>query len=154
MIGIILRIFFLMQRSNRVGDKVHIHDVDFVGRTKWKHRQSRQKHKCLHHLELGGFRVPAVTEYDAGTKNGEWNFRQKLPDHVLAKLLGSRIGIVIGTIPINGLIFPEDLIMALPRHRHRTDMTEAPQSVVMIRAHGKLHNLQGAPKIHIQTAFF
>src|SRR6266446_3684867 len=108
MIGIILRIFFLMQRSNRVGDKVHIH-----------------------HVELRGFRVPAVTEYDAGAKNGEWNFRQKLPDHVLAKLLGSRIGIVIGTIPINGLIFPEDLIMALPRHRHRTDMTETPQSVVM-----------------------
>src|SRR5207248_10880494 len=108
----------------------------------------------LHHLELRGFRVPAVPEYDAGTKNSEWNFRQKLPNHVLAKLFGSRIRIVIGTIPGNGLIFADDFIMTFPSHRHRADLAEPPQSVIMIRAHGKLHDFEGAPKVHIQTAFF
>src|SRR5438874_12887973 len=110
MVGIVLRIFFLMQLSDGVGDKVYVHDVDFVRRAKWKNRQPCQKYKCFHHLELRSFRITAISEDDAGTKYGEWNFRQKLPDHVLAKLLGPRIGLVIGTIPIDGLIFPDDLI--------------------------------------------
>ena len=34
MIGVVLRIFLLMQSGNRIGNKIHIHDVNFVGGTK------------------------------------------------------------------------------------------------------------------------
>ncbi len=134
MIGIVLRIFFLMQGGNRVRHKIHIHDVDLVVcdetaapavppetrtpspcRTAWSPDSGCRPARC----------------WDGKSSSGTSG--KKLPHHVLAELLGARIGIVIRTVPINRLVFGHHLVAALARHRHRAHMAEAPQPVIVVR---------------------
>ena len=132
MIGVVLRLFFLMQGGDRVGDKIHVHDVDLVLGAERQHRQARQEHERLHHVELRGLGMAAVAQHDAGPKNGVRRIRQQLPHHVLAKFLGARVGIVVGAVPIDGAVFGDHFVAALPRHRHRADLAEAAQAVIVL----------------------
>ena len=63
------RFFFLMQGGNRIGDEVHVHDVDLVLRPEGQHRQAGQEHERLYHVELRGFGIAAVAQNDAGTED-------------------------------------------------------------------------------------
>src|SRR6202041_3103408 len=60
MIGVVLRIVFLMQGRNRVGYEVYVYNVQLVIAPKWKHRQTGQKNEGLDHVELRSLRATAV----------------------------------------------------------------------------------------------
>ncbi len=144
----------LVQVHDRVGDVVRRHDVDAVVGTQWQQRKTRQKHKCAHHVELRGFRPAAVAQHDARAKNGARHVGKQLAHHVLAKFLGARVGIVIGTVPIDGAIFADHFVAAVPGHSHRADLAEPPQAVGIVRAAGQLHDLERAAKVDVQAALF
>ena len=145
-------IFFSMQRGDRIRHEVHVHNIDLVARAK-------RRPAILPEIQMpspcrtGRLRITTVSKNNAGTKDRDRDFRQQLPDHVLAKFLGSRIRIVVGTIPLDGVVLRDDLIAAFPRNGHSTDLTESPQPVVIVRASAKLHHFQRPAQIYIQTVF-
>src|ERR1700733_8139818 len=96
-----LRLVFLMNASNGIGDKIHINDVYFVRRTKWKHGKPGEENKRLHHVELRRLGMTAVAQNDTRTKDRARSIRKQYAHHVLAKLLGARVGIVVGTVPLD-----------------------------------------------------
>ena len=49
---------------------------------------------------------------------------------------------------------PAPLHCALPGHGDRAHVAEAPQAVLVARAHGELNHFQRAAKVHVQAAFF
>src|ERR1700683_1238811 len=105
MVDVVLRLGLLMQGRDGIGDEIHIDDIDLVGGAKWKYGQSCQEYEGLHHVELRGLRMAAVAENDAGPENSGWSIRKQHMQHVLAKFLGTRIGIVVGAIPFNSAVF-------------------------------------------------
>ena len=63
-------------------------------------------------LELGGGGVAAVAEYNAGPEQGAWNIGQQLPNHVLTKLFRAGVGIVIGSFPVDCLVFRHHFVFS------------------------------------------
>src|SRR5581483_5594157 len=59
-IRVVERSFLLVQSGNRIGDKIHIDDIDLVRGLKRQYRQPGKKDESAHHIELRGFGVPAV----------------------------------------------------------------------------------------------
>ena len=47
MIDVVLRVRFLVQGGDRIGHKIHVDDIDLVGRPEGQNRQARQKHERL-----------------------------------------------------------------------------------------------------------
>ncbi len=52
--------------------------------------------------------------------------------HVLTKLLGARVRIVVRPIPIDGFVFRHHFVLPLARHGHGAHMAEAPQPVIVL----------------------
>src|SRR5439155_15713135 len=104
-----------------------------------------QKDEGAHHVKLRGFWTAAVSKNDAGPEDGSRHLRQKLPDHMLAEFLGTSVGIIVGAVPINGIVFRHDLILPFSRDCDRTHMAEAAKSVVMVHVHCEFHNFQRSP---------
>ena len=69
MVSVVLGMVFLVEGSDRIRHKIHIHNIDSVRGTKWQHGQSCQKHERLDHIELRGFGMPAVAQHDARAEN-------------------------------------------------------------------------------------
>src|SRR5690349_17096081 len=69
MVGVVLRIFFLMQGCDRIRNKVHIHNIDLVSRSKRQDGQLGQKYKGPYQVELGSLRMPAIAEYNTRSQN-------------------------------------------------------------------------------------
>src|SRR5580693_5580000 len=151
MISVVLRAIFLMQRGNRISHEVDVYNVNLVIRTKRKHRQSSQEHKRFDHVELGSLRATAIAEHDARTKNRKRHFRQKLPDHVLAKLFCPGIRIVIRPLPIDRLILRDYFILTFAGHSHRTDMAKAAEPMIVVHPHGKLQDFQRSSQVHVKA---
>ncbi len=72
--------------------------------------------------------------------------------HVLAELLRARVGIVVGTVPFDRAILGHDFVAALARHRHRADLAEAPQAVIVLGVPRQVQHFKRAPQIHVQAA--
>src|SRR5579864_4998517 len=108
MIGIVLRALLHVESGDGVGNEIHIDDIHAIFRPQWEERQSGEKYEGPHHIELRGLSAAAVAEHDAGTEYGFRYFRQKLTNHVLAKLLSARVGIVVGAVPVNRILFRDD----------------------------------------------
>src|SRR5262249_46675771 len=109
-IGVELRLILLMKCGDRVCNEIHVHDVDLVRWTKRQNGQTREKDKCLDHVELRRFRMAAVAQDDAGTEDGFRRIWQQHPRHVLAEFLGTRIRIVIRSVPIDRLVFRDEFV--------------------------------------------
>src|SRR6266446_10769299 len=103
MIGIALSPLLRVEGGDCVGNKIHIDDVHAIARTQWKRRQSSEEHKGAYHVELCSLGAAAVTQHDAGTKNSLRYVGQKLANHMLAEFLCASVGIIVGTIPIDGI---------------------------------------------------
>ena len=151
MIGVVPGISFLMKCGDGVGDEIHVHDVNFIGGTKWQSFQSSKEDKSFHHVELRGLGMTTVAQHDAGTENGDLDVGQQFTNHVLAELLGARVGIVVGAFPINGAVFGNDFIAALTGDSDCADVTETAQSVIVMRAPRQLNHFQRAAQIHVQA---
>ncbi len=76
MINAVVGSLFLMDGDDRFSDEIDIDDVDLIGRSKRKRRKPCQKDERAHHVELGGFRVPAVAQNDARPEDRMSNVRQ------------------------------------------------------------------------------
>src|SRR5947209_2316942 len=118
-----------MQSCDSVGNEVDVDNVDPVGGPEWQHWQPGQKHECLDHVELRRFRKTAVSQYNAGTKDGLGGVGKQHSHHVLTKLFCSRVGIVIGTIPFDGAIFGYHLVSASSRDSNGAYLAKAAQAV-------------------------
>src|ERR1700756_4742991 len=105
MVSVVLRLIFQVQGGDGIGDEINVDDVDLVVRAKRQRRQSRQEDKRLHHVELSGLGMAAVAENDAGAKNRLGRIRKQNVSHVFAEFLGAGVGIIVGTIPLDRLIF-------------------------------------------------
>src|SRR5205814_3493359 len=116
-------------------------------------RAARQKYKCSYHVELGGLRMPAITEHNTGPKNRNRDLGHKLPHHVLAKFFGARVRIVIRSIPLNRSILSYHFILTLARDRNRAYQTKSSQPVVIMRLLRQQEHLQRAAQVYIQAAF-
>ena len=57
-----------MEGRNRLRNKVDVHDVNFIFRAEWQHRQAGQKYECLHHVELRSLGMAAIAQNYAGPK--------------------------------------------------------------------------------------
>src|SRR5579862_2674492 len=138
MVRIVLRLLFLMEGSNCSGYKIHIHDVDFVVRTKRQNRQSCEKNEGSDHVELRRLTTPTVPQNNTWAEDSDRDFGQELPDHVLAKFLGARVGIIVRAIPLNRSILGDDFVLAFAGNGNGAHMTETPHTMVVMHAHGKL----------------
>jgi hypothetical protein len=138
-------LLFLVQSCNGIRHEIDIDDVNLIVGTKWQGRQPCQENECLDHIELGGFGAPAVPKDDAWTKNRLGGIGQQHPCHVFAEFLGARVGIVIGTIPLDGMIFGDNLVLSLTGDSHRADLAEPAQAMVMLRVPRQGEDLQSAP---------
>ena len=78
---------------------------------------------------------------------------KQLANHVLAEFFGARVGIVVRAVPIDGRIFLDHFIRAVPGDRDGAHMAEPPQAVLVARAHGQLNHFERAAQIHVQAAF-
>ena len=134
MVDLVIRSRLLMQRHHRVGDVVHRNDVHLVLGAEGQDRQAGEKDEGAHHVELRGLGVAAVAQHDAGTEDGARHIRQQLADHVLAKLLGAGVRIVVGAVPLDGIVLLHHFVRALPGHGDGGNMAEAAQAVVVARA--------------------
>ena len=72
--------------------------------------------------------VTRVAQHDAGAENGFRHIGQQFANHVFAEFFCARVGIVIGTAPLDGSVFRDDFIFTLARHGHGADETEPPQA--------------------------
>src|SRR4051812_567171 len=149
MIGVVLGALFHMQTRNCIRNKIYIHDVHAIARAQGQRRQSSKKNESAHHVELGRLCAAAVAENNAGSKNRLWRIGKQLANHVLAEFLSACIWIVIGTVPIDRLVFGDDLVLPLSRNRNRAYVTEAPQSVIVINLHSELDYLKCAAQVHV-----
>src|SRR5579864_153341 len=132
MIGIVLRALLHVESGDGVGNEIYIDDIHAIFRPQWEERQSGEKYKGPHHVELRSLGAAAVTEHDAGTEDSFGYFRQKLANHVLAKLLSARVGIVVGAVPVNRIIFGDNFVLALAGNCDGADVAEAAQTVIVI----------------------
>ena len=133
MIGVVLRLILLMQMSQsrpRQNPRSRYRSCPSAGRQNW---QARQKNECLDHVELRRFRMAAVAQHNAGPENGFRGVREQHSRHVFAKFFGARIRIVIRAVPIDGMIFGDHFVAALPRYGDRADFAEAAQAVIVLR---------------------
>ena len=153
-IDLVLRIRFLVQRDDGLRNVVHRNDIDPVGRAKRQNRQARKKYECADHVELRRFRAAAVAQHDARTKHGSRNIGQQFPHHVLAEFFRARIGIVVGAVPVDGSVFGNHFVAAVPRHGDGGNLAEAAQAVRVLRAASELRDFQSAAQIHVEAAFF
>ncbi len=119
-----------MQRHHRVRDVIHRNDVDSIRRAKRKNWQPGEKYERADHVELIRFRAAAVAQHDAGAKNRALHVREQLAHHMLAEFLGARVGIVVGTIPVDRSVFLTTSLARCPGHGDRAHMAESPQSVL------------------------
>ena len=71
MVGVVLRLLFLMQGSDRISNEIDVHDVDLVVRAERKRLQAGQENESFHHVELRRLRIAAVPKNDAGTEDGD-----------------------------------------------------------------------------------
>ena len=154
MISIVLRALSHVQRGDCVRHEVYIDNVHTIARTQREDRQSCQENERPHHIELSSFCAAAVTENNAGTENGFRHIRQELANHVLAKFFGARIGIVIRAVPVDGIIFSDDLALTLPGHGYRAHVTEAAEAVVVVHLHSQPDYFEGSAQVHVQAALF
>src|SRR6266704_1660256 len=132
MVGIELRLIFLMQGGNRVRDKIYIHDVDTVRGAKRQYREPRQKHECLDHIELRCLCMTAVAEHNARTEDRLGRIWEQYPRHVLTKFFGTGVGIVVGAVPLDRAIFSDNFVAALPGYSHCAHLTEASQAMIVL----------------------
>ena len=72
-----------------------------------------------------------------------------MPNHVLAKFLRTSVGIIIGAVPIYGVVLGHDLILPLSRDGNRAHMTEAAEAVIVIGIKSELDDFEGATQVHI-----
>src|SRR5271154_7517134 len=138
MIDVVSGFFLLMESCNCVGDEVHRNDIDAVRGPEGKRWKPGKEHERANHVELIRFWTAAIAQDDAGTKNGARHVRKQLPNHVLAELFCSRVGIVVRAVPIDRGVFLDYLIGALASNGDSTYVAEPAQSVLVARAHGQL----------------
>src|SRR5208283_4554694 len=105
MIDRMIRLFALMNLDNRGGYEIGGHDIDAIRWPEGEHGKSSQGIESLHHIELRGLWPPTVSHDDRRAKNDVRYIGEQLIDHVLGKFLRTRVGIVVGTRPINRGIF-------------------------------------------------
>src|SRR5690348_8634144 len=98
--------------------------------------------------------MAAVAQDNAGTEDGLRRIRQQHPRHVLAEFLGTRIRIVIRSVPIDRLVFRYKLVAPLPCNRHRADFAETSQSMVVLSVPCQRQNFQRAAQIDVQATLF
>ena len=153
MINLVRRIFFLVQRRDRVRDEIDGNDVDAIGRAEGKRRKPREKNESAHHIELVRFRAAAVAQHDAGAENRARHVRKQLADHVLAEFFRARVGIVIRAVPIDGRVFLDHFVGALAGNGDGAHVAEAAQAVIVARAHRQLNHFERAAQIHVEAAF-
>ena len=132
MIDVVLRLILQVQGGNSIGDKIHIDDVNFVIRSERKHCQARQEHVRLHHIELSRLCMAAVAKDDARAEDGLRRVGKQNASHMFTEFLRAGVGIIVGTIPFDRLIFGDNLVAAFPCNRYRADFAEAGQAVVML----------------------
>ena len=71
---------------------------------------------------------------------------------MLAEFFCARIRIVVGTRPIDGSIFLDNLVRALAGDRDRAHMAETPQAMRVAGPDAQLHYLQSSSQVDIETA--
>src|SRR5262249_14510110 len=71
--------------------------------------------------------------------------------HVFAEFLGTRVGIIVGTRPINRFVFAHDFILACSRHGNGGHMRIAAQTMVILNAASQLDYFQRATQIYIEA---
>ena len=148
------RIIALVQSCNCARHVIHGNDIHLVRCAEGKRRKTGEKDECANHIELVCFRPAAIAENDARAENSARHIGQQLADHVLAEFLGSRVGIVIRAIPIDGFVFLHDLVRAVTGHGDRADVAETAQSVIVAGARSELDHFERAAEVHVQAAFF
>src|SRR4051812_13210557 len=149
MIGVVLGLLFYVQCGNGVGNEIHIDDVNAISRAEWQYWQACQEYESPHHIKLRGLGAPTVSEHNARTKDRFRDGGQELPNHVLAKFLGTSVGIIIGAVPIYGVVLGHDLILPLSGDGNRAHMTEAAEPVIVIGIKSELDDFEGATQVHI-----
>src|SRR5689334_19585497 len=98
--------------------------------------------------------MSAIPEDDARSKHSFRSIRQQNSRHVFAELFGAGIRIVVGTVPVNRVIFGDDFVAPLPGYSDRTYLTKAPETVVMLGVTGERQDFKCSSKIHVQTTLF
>ena len=72
---------------------------------------------------------------------------------LFAEFLGAGVGIVIGTLPIDGAVLGNDFVLPLSRHRHRAYLAETPEAVIVVRLLRQQEHFESAPQVSIRQTF-
>ncbi len=72
-------------------------------------------------------------------------------NHVLAELFGAGVGIVVGTRPVDGSVFGDDLVLAFACNRDRRNVGVTKNAVAILRAAGQLNYFQAAAQIYVEA---
>ena len=105
MVDIVGGLFFLMEQDDRACHVVHRDDINFVRGAEWEDGQTGKECKSAHHIELCGLGAAAVPQHNARTEDGPRNIGQELADHMFAEFFGARVRVVVGAVPVNGIVF-------------------------------------------------
>ena len=119
--------FFLVDRDDGFGDEVHVDNVHFVRRAKGKRGQSREEHERAHHVELRRFSVTRIAQNDARTKDRVRDVGQQFRDQCARRTSCARVRVIIGTVPIERLVFLDYLVNAMAGDGHGRDVAEPSQ---------------------------
>src|SRR4029077_16093164 len=80
--------------------------------------------------------------------------RKQNVSHVFAEFLGAGVGIIVGAIPFDRLIFSDDFVAALPGYCDGADFAETPQAMIMLGVTSERQHFQGTAQVYIETALF
>jgi len=140
--------------DNRLANIIGGHDINSVGWTKRKNRETCEHAERLDHIKLRGFGAAAVTEHDGRAKNGALHVRKKLMDHVFAEFFGAGVWVVVGAPPIDGVIFLDDFVLTGAGDGDGGDVGKAAQTVMVLCAAGQLNHFKRAAQIYVEALLF
>ena len=153
MVGVVRGLLFLMQGDDGVGHEIHRNDVNAISRAEGQDPQTCQEDEGLDHVELGGFPAAAVAQDDAGAEDGAGHVGEQFSNHVLAKFLGAGVGVVVGAVPVDGLLLAHHFVRALAGDGDGADVADAAQAVEVAGGSGQLDHFQGAAQVDVEAAF-